>query len=86
MYRCLSLAMLAVAGCSSPERKPATATPSAPAAVHTDPCADPVLVVAEGHEGKLVCDNAVPAGATVVDLRDAWAPRIFAPAADGTTT
>jgi hypothetical protein len=85
MYRCLSLAMLAVAGCSSPERKPATATPSAPAAVHTDPCADPVLVVAEGHEGKLVCDNAVPAGATVVDLRDAWAPRIFAPAADGTT-
>ncbi len=44
-----------------------------------------MLVVQDGREDSMVCADAVPKQATVVDLRDVWAPRIFAPAPDGTT-
>lgn len=94
MYR-LSLACVLLAGCSSSDRKTAvtvTASPSPKVAsagkqtpIAPPSCAnDAVLVVSEGQEGDLVCPDAVPKDATIVDLRDAWAPRIFATAPDGT--
>jgi len=97
MYLRWSLACLALVGCSSSDRKTLTVTASPtpktasssslarqtllPPAACTD---DPVLVVADGTEGELVCEDKVPKTATIVDLRDAWAPRIFAQGPDGT--
>jgi hypothetical protein len=89
MYTRLLAAFVALAGCSSSGSRstvrvePAAAAPK-PATTSALPgCADPILVVEQGVEGSLVCDDKVPSGATVVDLRDEWAPRLFAPAADG---
>jgi len=94
MYR-LFLACVLLAGCSSSDRKAAVTvspTPKTSAAASKETllppaaCADDaVLVIEEGSEGALVCPDAVPKNATIVDLRDAWAPRIFAAAPDGTT-
>jgi hypothetical protein len=93
MYSRLSLACLLLAGCSSSDRKatvtaspaPKTAGSTSMQAVAPERCSDdPVLVIKDGSESSLVCDDAIPKNATIVDLRDAFAPRIFAPAPDGT--
>ncbi|HUS32844.1 MAG TPA: peptidoglycan-binding protein [Kofleriaceae bacterium] len=58
--------------------------PTAPSkAPSSASCADePIVVFDGGREGDHVC--ATPAKATLVDLRDAWAPSLFAVQADGT--
>ncbi len=56
----------------------APATPATPVATPAA-CADPVVVVADGVERGATCS----AGTTIVDLRDAWTPTLFAPGADG---
>jgi hypothetical protein len=65
----------------SPVSSPST--PHAPT-VTAPGCLDAVLVVEDGHERGLVCEADRPKGTTIVDLRDEWTPRLFAPAADGT--
>ncbi len=48
------------------------------------PCPDPALVFADGRSEGWICPaEAATAGLTVVDLSDAWTPRPFAPAPDG---
>ncbi len=65
----------------------ACGTPRAPAPVETSTAAaarlrcDPVLVVEAGTERGYACPSAGPT--TVVDLRDDWTPRLFAPSPDG---
>ena len=87
MYTRLLAATVALAGCSSSGSRstvrvePASAPPKA--ATPTG-CTDPLLVINEGVEGGLVCEDALPKGATVVDLHDEWTPRLFAKSADGT--
>jgi hypothetical protein len=50
----------------------------------TSDCSDPIVVFADGQEQKTVCSEAeVGADHTVIDLHDEWAPRLFAPAEDG---
>ena len=86
MSRRLLLLAAALVGCSSSasrtapksEATPSGATPPQPLA-----CADRVLVMEDGRELGLACATDV-AGKTIVDLRDAWTPRLFAPAPDGT--
>ncbi|HSD90328.1 MAG TPA: hypothetical protein VLB44_22515, partial [Kofleriaceae bacterium] len=91
MYQRLLVACLAV-GCSgSGNRAPASGPASqSPAAATPDPaltppsCDDRVLVIQDGREGDSVCASAVPKGTTIVDLRDAWTPVLFAVQPDGT--
>jgi hypothetical protein len=45
-------------------------------------CVDPIVVFDGGRQGDSVC--ALPAKATLVDLRDAWAPLLFGLQPDGT--
>ncbi len=42
-----------------------------------------VAMFDDGKERTPVCEAAAPADRTIVDLRDAWTPRLFAPAPDG---
>lgn len=89
MYTKLVAAFVALAGCSSSGSRstvrvePAPAAPKQAAAASPPGCTAPILVIENGAERGLVCDDGVPSGATVVDLRDEWAPRLFAPAEDG---
>jgi hypothetical protein len=77
--------LAALIGCSSPTAPHASAPPP-PTAKATELRApgdcDPVLVVEGGVERGTVC--AASARGTIVDLRDAWTPRLFAPQEDGT--
>src|SRR5262245_56213603 len=65
---------------SSAERSAVVAT-VAPEA----PCADPAVIVEAGRERGLVsADAAAGRGLVIVDLLDAWTPRLFAPQPSGT--
>src|ERR1044071_6771136 len=65
---------------SSAERSAVVAT-VAPEA----PCTEPAVIVEAGRERGLVCpDAAAGRGLVIVDLRDAWTPRLFAPQPSGT--
>src|SRR5688572_775358 len=73
MYqRVLVASLFAIQGCSSsgsrpgPKAEPVTPTPL------TTTCPDPILA-----DGSIVCDPKP--GAQIVDLRDAWTPRLFSP-------
>ncbi|HEU0033045.1 MAG TPA: L,D-transpeptidase family protein [Kofleriaceae bacterium] len=83
-------------GCAGPHRTMQTTTAPVPTArasaqtqnftVETEadlPCPDSALVIADGVERGLVCAAEVRAPGVVVDLRDSWTPRLFAPSADG---
>ena len=52
-----------------------------PAEVARPACADAVIVVEQGRE-RTACESTLRAPTVVVDLRDAWTPRPFAPTAD----
>lgn len=76
------LAVVLLAGCAAASRSPAgEQEPAPPKPVVIAPGA--VSVITNGIEQAAVADEVVPAGSTVVDLRDAWTPRLFAPAGDG---
>ncbi|MDX2091752.1 MAG: peptidoglycan-binding protein [Kofleriaceae bacterium] len=91
MWRFVILASVVAACSSSSSRTPTKLEPSpAPAqAKQAAPlskpaaCDDAILVVENGVEQKLVCEADVDKNLAVVDLRDAWAPRLFAPGEDG---
>ena len=87
--------VVGIGGCSSnPPLRPAasTAAPSlqasaelrqAPPVVETA-CDEPAIVVEAGREHGTVCPaDATARGLTIVDVRDAWTPTLFAPGADG---
>ncbi|MBA3542430.1 MAG: hypothetical protein H0T79_22630, partial [Deltaproteobacteria bacterium] len=63
---------------------PAPTPPARPLAT----CPDAVVVVEGGTERGTACESTLQASvvrhATVLDLRDAWTPKLFAPAPDGT--
>jgi hypothetical protein len=86
MYQRWVLAgLLAIASCSSSDRKQGALVPTAPgkpASSAKDCVNDPIVVFDGGREGERVC--AAPAKATVVDLHDEWAPTLFAVQPDGT--
>src|ERR1700759_5626059 len=47
-------------------------------------CPEPVVVVDAGRERGTVCSgDAAARGLAIVDLQDAWTPRLFAPQRDG---
>ena len=49
------------------------------------PCTDPAVIVEAGRERGLVCpDAAAGRGLVIVDLQDAWTPRLFSPQPSGT--
>lgn len=82
------LTLAVVAGCSSSGNRsvPAASGPPVEAkpeiAVAAPPtCADAVLVVEQGRERGLQCASRLR-DVTIVDLRDAWTPKIFAPPGD----
>src|SRR4051812_25486104 len=86
------VSLAAALGCSSSSSgglTPASAPldPGSPrAAKPGDPtwgATAPVLVIEAGKEKQTVCDTRLPASATVVDLRDAWTPDLFAVQPDG---
>jgi hypothetical protein len=87
--RCLWL--VAVVGCggsgsrtveSSP---PVTEASAEHRAVTSEACADSVVVVEAGRERGPVCAaDAAARGLVILDLQDAWTPRLFAPQPDGT--
>src|SRR5687767_10648087 len=88
MSQRLLLLSVAIAGCSSsgsrtgvnveptPAKSTKVSTEAAPA------CDEPLLVMQDGREHGRVCEP--DKGATIVDLRDAWTPRLFAQGPDGT--
>jgi len=72
-------------GASSPARSE-TSTPDR-SGVHPSEatCPDPAVILSAGRELGQICPAAAPArGLVIVDLRDAWTPRLFAPQPDGT--
>ncbi|HMG56913.1 MAG TPA: L,D-transpeptidase [Kofleriaceae bacterium] len=85
---------IVIAGCGGPgsrtiESSPPVTEASAEhrAAVRASdaPCVDAALVVEAGGERGMVCpDDAAARHLVVVDLQDAWTPRLFAPQPDGT--
>jgi hypothetical protein len=77
MYIRVVIALAAI-GCNSTTRSTSPSPSPSPSPSITG-CNDPVFVVSED---KTACE--APAGTTIVDLRDAWTPRLFAPGADGT--
>src|SRR5689334_14197746 len=87
MSQRLLLVSVAAVGCSSSGSRTGVNVepPPAKSSVESPACADPVLVMTDGKEAGTVCEAAVDKSTTVVDLRDAWTPKLFAPAADGTT-
>jgi hypothetical protein len=88
MVRAILFASAVLVGCSSPKNRaapklePTTAVEAAPAP--PPPCDDAVLVIEGGTERGLACEDTLDEKLTIVDLRDAWTPRLFAPSADGT--
>jgi hypothetical protein len=86
--RCLWL--VAIVGCGGSGSRTVESSPTATetSAEHravTDPCADPAVVIEAGRERGPVCAaDAAARGLVVVDLHDAWTPRLFAPQPDGT--
>jgi len=90
-----SLYAIAIAGCGTSGSQNVTASavveasterPAANATVAPEaPCTDPAVIVEAGHERGLVCpDAAAGRGLVIVDLQDAWTPRLFAPQPSGT--
>ncbi|MEO6775804.1 MAG: peptidoglycan-binding protein [Kofleriaceae bacterium] len=86
MFQRLLFASAIAAACSSSDHRPAVhsvpAPPRAAGTATTAACAAPLVPFEAGHERAAVCD--APANTTVVDLRDAWAPVLFAVQPDGT--
>jgi hypothetical protein len=81
-----------VIGCagSGPVRPAAAVAPPATAESHGSPppaveaACEPAIVVENGREHGTVCPpDAAARGLTIVDLRDAWTPTLFAAGADG---
>jgi len=93
--RWYSIAGMAVLGCSSSESPPpaSSAPPPRPAATaranetatSAITCRDPVLVIENGVERDTRCPKALDAKFTILDLRDAWTPRMFGPGPEGST-
>jgi len=91
-----ALGLIAWLGCSAPSGSRAvTASPSPNAQASAElrggqrssetTCVDPVVLVEAGRERGVVCGADVAARhGTIVDLRDAWTPTLFAPQPDGT--
>ena len=86
--RCLWL--VAVVGCGSSGSRtiesspPVTEASAEHRAVTREACADPVVIVEAGGERGPVCAaDAEARGLVIVDLQDAWTPRLFAPQPDG---
>lgn len=88
-----AIGALAIAGCGPSSSVTPSPTPSteASAEVRTPEttrevrCADPVVVFERGTAGGTLCPaEAAARKLTIVDLRDAWTPRLFSPSADGT--
>src|SRR5262245_29816535 len=90
-----SLYAIAIAGCGTPGTQTVTASSVVEASAERPavnvsiapeaPCIDPVVIVEAGRERGLVCpDAAASRKLTIVDLQDAWTPRLFAPQPSGT--
>lgn len=88
---------IAIAGCGPSPSSHSTSSPTPNAQASAElhevartstrdvSCADPVLAVEAGVEGGLLCPaEAAARKLTIVDLRDAWTPSLFAPQPDGT--
>src|SRR5262245_2719862 len=84
---------IAIAGCggsgsrtiaSSSPVSDASAEQRASHATSEAPCPDPAVRIEGGRERGPVCpDEATAHGLVIVDLQDAWVPRLFAPQGDG---
>jgi hypothetical protein len=76
---CSSSGNLAVSSNETAATTEATTDATQPAKLT---CNDAIIVVENGRE-RTVCESTLSAPHVVIDLRDAWTPRPFAPAADG---
>ena len=91
--RAIATIAVAAAGCGSPPSSRSAAPPAPPGAQANSElgvpasdavCADPVIVVEAGRErGTMCAADAESRKLTVLDLGDAWTPRLFAPGPDG---
>ncbi len=91
-----AMSAVAAIGCSAPagSHGVTSPTPRAQASIERGrevrpitemSCADRVVLVEDGRERGTLCPaDAVARGATIVDLRDAWTPTLFAAQPDGT--
>src|SRR5213078_5077430 len=91
------LCAIAIAGCGgSGSRTIASSPPGIDAGVEhragarstsEAACPDPAVRIEGGRERGLVCpDDPAARGLVVVDLQDAWVPRLFAPQGEATPT
>ena len=83
MYQRLLFASAVAAACSSPDHRPNVSLVPLPTSATAKPgtCEQPVVAISNGHETAAAC--AIPANTTIVDLRDAWTPVLFAVQPDG---
>ena len=81
--RCLSAVATTVLACSSTGNRTAPVASSAavPQPQEPAPCADPILLIDHGKEVGTTCTP--DPHAVVLDLHDAWTPKLFAPGPDG---
>jgi hypothetical protein len=88
----LLLCVLAIAGCGGSGSRTITSAPedsaehragARPITAET-PCADAAVIVeAGGERGQVCAGDAAARGLVIVDLQDAWTPRLFAAQGDG---
>ncbi|HEX7840844.1 MAG TPA: hypothetical protein VF469_25375, partial [Kofleriaceae bacterium] len=77
---------IAIAGCGGSGSRTAASSvdDGAEHRASESACPDPAVLVADGRERGTVCPgDAAARGLVIVDLQDAWTPRLFAPQADG---
>ncbi|HEU0029404.1 MAG TPA: peptidoglycan-binding protein [Kofleriaceae bacterium] len=85
--RRISIVLATITACSSGNRTPSSSPPPAETEAAKPPplvtCADAVLVMEQGREVGMQCESKLRAPTVVVDLRDEWTPKLFAPGPDG---
>ncbi|CAN5375159.1 hypothetical protein BH11MYX1_BH11MYX1_02380 [soil metagenome] len=81
MNKRLALACVVAAGCSASDHQPSVNLVPVPSVAPEGACLDPVIPSVDGMESVPTC--AAPSSTTVIDLRDAWTPVLFAVQPDG---
>lgn len=82
MNKRLALACVVVAGCSASDHQPSATLVPAVTSTPERACSESVVPFVDGTEREVTC--ATPPGTTLLDLRDAWTPVLFAVQPDGT--
>ena len=82
MNKRLALVSVVAAACSASDHQPSVKLVPVTAGEPKGMCAAPVVAIADSKESAAAC--SMPENATLLDLRDAWTPVLFAVQPDGT--